>query len=305
VPRLDGAPDRWREQIRRIEDAGFAAVSVSDHFTQGWGMEATIALMAAADATDRLRVQALVLSNDYRHPVLLHKALATIDVLSAGRLEIGLGAGWMQSDYEAAGLALDPPAVRVARLEESVSILKGLFADDPFTFVGKHYHVQALDGLPKSVQRPHPPLLLGGGGRRVLSLAAREADIVSLHPRLRSGHLDRAAANDLSPERLDEKVGWVCEALAANGRQPQDVELQLNLFVVRIGRSTSAVESTHAAGFLADPDLLAQSPAVLIGSVEQCAEALLERRERYGLSCFNMGSDFASAAPLVARLAGS
>jgi len=306
LPKLDELR-AWRAALRRLEDAGYSAVSVSDHFTEGWLLEPTIAMMAAADATDRLRVQSLVLANDYRHPVVLHKALATIDVLSGGRLEIGLGAGWMRSDYEAGGISYNAPGVRLARLEESVRILKGLFAPMPFTFHGCHYRIDALDGLPKPLQEPHPPLLLGGGGKRALTLAGREADIINVHPKMREGRMGPSVAEDLSPARVTEKVRWVREAAVAAGRSPDDVELQLSLYVCRIAGSRSSAAasvSRFAAAIQADPELLQGAPAVLSGTLEQCVEALQERRERYGFSCFNIHGDAEAAAPLVARLAG-
>ena len=306
MPRLDQPPDRWREALQRIEDLGFAAVSVSDHFTRGWVMEPIVALMAAADATRDLRVQSLVLNNDLRHPVMLHKALATIDVLSGGRLEVGLGAGWMLSDYTAAGLPCDPPATRVARLEESVRIVKGLFAASPLSFAGHHYRIEALDGLPKSAQRPHPPLLLGGGGRKMLELAAREADIVSVYPNLRSGL--SYSPEELSPERMAVKIGWVTAAAAAAGRSMEEIELHLSLFVCHVSESQSSARSnlsSHAAALQADPLLLERSPAVLSGTTEQCVEAILERRETYGFSCFHVGSEVEATAKVVARLAGT
>src|ERR1051326_6303402 len=197
MPSLDQPVGRWRDAVRRIEDLGFSTVSVSDHFTQGWVMEPRVALRAAAEASQHLRVLSLVLANDYRHPVLLHKTAATIDVFSEGRLELGLGSGWLASEYAAAGIPFDAPAVRIARLEESIKILKGLFAAQPLSFEGAHYRLHQVDGLPKPVQRPHPPLLIGGGGRRVLELAAREADIVSVHCNLAEGAHGPAAAADL------------------------------------------------------------------------------------------------------------
>src|SRR6516165_1675092 len=224
VPRLGRTPGQWRDDVRRIEDLGFSAVSISDHLTAGWGMEATIAMMAAADATSTLRIQSLVLANDFRHPAVLHKALATIDVFSGGRLEIGLGTGWMASDYASTGLSLDPAAERSGRLEETVHILKGLFGEPAFSFNGEHYRIAELEGLPKPVQHPHPPLLLGGGGKRILSLAAREADIVSVYPSLRAGRLTTDLAADLSPDRTAEQVQWVRDAASAAGRQPADIE---------------------------------------------------------------------------------
>src|SRR5215207_3842864 len=234
MPRLDQPAGRWRDAVRRIEDLGFATVSISDHFTRGWVMEPVVAMTAAAAATDRLRVLSLVLGNDYRHPVLVHKAMATLDVLSEGRVEIGLGAGWMRSDYQAAGLPYDEPAARIERLEESVVVLKGLFGPRPLTFDGAHYRIDGLDGLPKPVQRPHPPLLVGGGGCRVLSVAGRHADIVSVNPSLRDGVVTAELLEDATAERIDQKVGWVREAAAAAGRRPDEVEFQLNLLVCQV-----------------------------------------------------------------------
>ena len=304
MPRLDQPAGRWRDAVRRIEDLGFATVSISDHFTRGWVMEPVVAMTAAAAATERLRVLSLVLGNDYRHPVLVHKAMATLDVLSEGRVEVGLGAGWMRSDYQAAGINYDEPVARIDRLEESVTVLKGLFGPQPLTFAGHHYRISGLDGLPKPVQRPHPPLLVGGGGRRVLSVAGRHADIVSVNPSLRDGVVTADLLEDATAERIDQKVAWVREAAAAAGRRPEEVELQLNLLVCQVttgsGQARRAVSSL-AGG--ADPALLDKSPAVLAGSVAQCVEALQERRERYGISYVNLGGDVEAVAPIVARLA--
>jgi probable F420-dependent oxidoreductase len=308
MPRLDQPAGAWRDAVRRIEESGFSTVSVSDHFTKGWVMEPTVAMMAAADVTRRLRILSLVLGNDYRHPVLLHKAMATIDVLSQGRLEVGIGAGWMVSDYEAAGIAYDPPGIRVERLAESVRILKDLFGPSPVTFVGDHYRIRALDGLPKPVQKPHPPLLIGGGGRRMLSLAASEADIVGLHANLREGALSQAAVADLSAERVEEKLRWMREAATTAGRSMDTIELQLSLYVCRITNARSTAQasvSSFAAHLHTNPALLEQSPAVLCGSLQQCVETLQERRERYGFSYVNLGADVEATAPLVARLAGT
>jgi probable F420-dependent oxidoreductase len=308
MPRLDRSADHWRDAVRRIEDLGFTTVAISDHFTGGWLMEPTVALMAAADATERLRLLSLVLSNDYRHPVLAHKALATIEALSGGRLEIGLGAGWMVSDYQAAHIPHLPASVRIARLEESVRILKGLFGPEPFSFEGRHYRVDHLDGLPKPLQRPRPPLLLGGGGRRMLALAAREADLVGVNPNLREGRLAQGAGRDLSAVRFAEKVRWVQEQAAASGRSVDQVELQIDPFVCEITNSREnalAAVASFAAKLGIDPALLDDSPAVLAGSVEQCVDALQERRERYGFSYVSLGSDVEAAAPVVAKLAGT
>jgi probable F420-dependent oxidoreductase len=308
MPRFEGSPRRWREAIRRIEALGFDAVSISDHLTGGWVMEPTAAMVAAMEATERLRVLSLVLANDFRHPVVLHKTAATIDVLSEGRLELGLGAGWLRSDYEASGIRFDPARVRLDRLEEAVRVIKGLFGTEPLTFHGVHYSVSELAGLPKPVQKPHPPLLVGGGGKRVLAIAAKEADIVSVHCNLRRGELDGEAVADLAAGRVAEKVGWATAAAAEAGRSLDDLELQFSTYLCEVTngtRAASASVSTFARFLAADPDLLASSPAVLVGSVDDCVEKLQERRERYGFSYLSLGGDVENVAPIVARLAGT
>jgi probable F420-dependent oxidoreductase len=307
MPRLDGSPHRWRDAIRRIEALGFDSVSISDHLTQGWVMEPTVAMVAAIEATERLRVLSLVLANDFRHPVVLHKSAATIDVLSEGRLELGLGAGWRRADYDASGIRFDAAGLRLARLEESLRVIKGLFGPEPLTFAGAHYSVSSLEGLPKPVQKPHPPLLVGGGGERVLRLAAREADIVSVHCNLARGELDRRAAADLAADRVDEKVSWVVAAAEEAGRASNQLELQFSTYLCHVTdapRSAHRSISTFARHLAADPELVATSPAVLVGSADECVERLHERRERYGFSYLSLGGDVENVAPLVARLTG-
>jgi probable F420-dependent oxidoreductase len=308
APRLTGGPARWRAEVRRIEDLGFSTVSVGDHLSRGWVLEPLTALTVAAEATTGLRVLSLALANDYRHPVLLHKALATLDVFSAGRVEVGIGAGWMASDYAAAGIPMDPAGRRIERLAESLSVLTGLFAPGPFSFSGDHYRVEALEGLPEPVQRPHPPLLVGGGGPRMLALAARVADIVGVHCSLPAGVQDAESVADLAADRVADKVRWVSQAATAAGRPDGDIELQFSVYhcqVSRPGHTPTANASSFAALIAAAPDLLADSPAVLVGDVEQCVDLLQERRERYGFSYLNLGADVESVAPLVARLAGT
>jgi probable F420-dependent oxidoreductase len=306
MPRLDQPVPRWRDALRRIEDLGFSSVSISDHFTRGWVMDPIVAMTAAAEATERLRVLSLVFGNDYRHPVMLHKAMATLDVLSGGRVEIGLGAGWMLSDYQAAGIVYDRPSVRVGRLEESVAVLKGLFGKPPFDFQGDHYRLNGLDGLPKATQQPHPPLLVGGGGEQVLSLAGRNADIVGVAPRFAAGVITADLAADLGPGQLDRKLGWVRAAATAAGRSMDDIELQLSLVRCRVSNRTGDVQGwlSSIAGAAVDPRRVEQSVAVLSGSVERCVELLQERRERFGISYLNLGGDIEAVAPVVERLAG-
>ena len=301
MPGLNRPPAQWRDEVRRIEDLGFSTVSISDHFTGGWAMDPIVAMTVAAEATSRLRVQSMVLCNDFRHPVLLHKSMANLDVFSGGRLELGLGAGWLRDDHDAAGLAFDPPSVRLARLEESIEVITGLFGHAPLTFHGKHYQVTELDGLPKPVQHPRPPLLVGGGGPKVLALAGRTADIVGINARLSADSDPGAAVTDLSPDQVARKVSWVADAATEAGRDPSAIELQLSILDLSIDgqRSVSSL-ARHASA-----QSLAASPAVLHGSVAECADKLIEVRERYGISYLHLGSHVDAAAPLVARLAGS
>jgi len=171
------------DTARRAEVAGFATFLIRDHFIEepfGHQLAPFAALATVAAATDRLRVGSLVICNDYRHPVLLAKEVATLDLLSGGRFELGLGAGFSRPEYEQAGLPYDPPGVRVDRFEEALQVLKGLFGAEPFTFSGSFYTVTDLDSFPKPIQQPHPPILVGAGGRRMLSIAARQADIIGI-----------------------------------------------------------------------------------------------------------------------------
>lgn len=265
-------------------------------------------MMAAAAATRTLRVLSLVLANDYRHPALVHKAIATIDILSDGRVELGLGAGWLAADYEALGLPLDPAGTRVERLEESVRLIKRLYAAEaPISMVGAHYQLHDYQALPRPAQRPRPPLLIGGGSRGVLSLAGREADIVSVNAALGPRAERASGVAGLTAAGVEEKLGWVHEAARAAGRAIHDLELQVGVLEVHLTESKAEanriLESLADAAGLPQPTLEA-SPAVLVGSLERCCEILEERRERFGFSYLKLSADTATVAPLVGRLAG-
>jgi probable F420-dependent oxidoreductase len=306
MPRLTEPVTAWRSAIRRIEDLGYWAVAISDHFTRGWVMDPLVAMTAAAEATSTLRVLSLVLGNDYRHPALLHKAVATLDVLSAGRVEIGIGAGWMASDYEAAGIPLDPPGVRVERLAEAVDVLKGLFGPQPLSYHGKHYQISGLDGLPKPSQLPHPPVLIGGGSRRVLELAGRAADIVGINASMRAGSTPGSAVLDLTADRVAEKLAMARAAAVAAGRDPGSLRYQISVLSLRLTDVADARPWVSSlASDVTDPAVLSASPAVLHGSVDHCVDLLQQRRERFGLDYIQLGGDPTAAAPIVARLAGT
>jgi len=303
MPRLNVPPEQWRAEVRRIEDLGFHTVAVSDHFTQGWIMDPVVSMTAAAEATSTLRVMSLVLSNDYRRPVMLHKALATLDVLSGGRVDIGIGAGWMPSDYRAAGLALDSPGVRIDRRDGALDVLRGLFAAGALPFDGRYYQVDGLDGLPAPVQRPHPPFLVGGGSRRILNLAGRKADIVGINASMKPGVDPAAALLDLTDIRVAQKLEWAHQGARAAGRSPADLDYQISVLSMNITDVPGAQPWTSSlARSIADPAVLASSPAVLHGTAGACAEQLHQWRERFGFNQIHLGGDLSAAAAVIDRV---
>lgn len=290
----------WVELARSIEDRGYSSITMPDHLDDQ--LSPTVALMAAADATETLRIGALVWCNDYRHPVMLAKETATLDLLSDGRLELGLGAGWMTSDYEAASIPLDRPGIRLERLAETVEIVRGLAGPGPFTHHGTHYTVNNLNGTPKPVQDP-VPLLLGGGGPRMLRLAGRLADIVGVNPNLASGAITADTARDATAERFDQKLAWVRDGA---GDRFDAIELQLRMFIVSVTDDRLAVAEALAGGLGLTVEEGLASPLALVGTVEQIADDLRQRRDRYGFSYIVVGEDeFEAFAPVVALLAGT
>lgn len=293
----------WAELARRAEGNGFSVLTMPDHFDDQ--LAPVPALMAAAAATTSLRVGALVIDNDYKHPVVLAKELATIDVLSEGRLEIGLGAGWMISDYEQAGMPYDAAGVRIDRFVEGVRIIRGLLGPEPFSFTGQHYTISGMNGLPKPVQA-RPPLLIGGGGKRVLGIAAREADIVGINPSMHAGKIGPEAIAGMSPESVDDKIAI---ARAAAGDRVGDIEWNVRSFLVNVTADAAAGRAARegmAKALGVDQAWLEASPFALIGPPEELAARLIERRERWGFSYVIVGgADVDSFAPVVAELAGT
>ena len=296
----------WLAQARRIEELGFSGLLLRDHFDDQYGPIA--AMTGAALATTTLRVGCLVFDNDYRHPLVLAKELATVDVLSGGRVEVGLGAGWMAPDYEQAGMPFDPPDVRVSRLIEAVTVIKGLFGDGPVDFGGEHYQIRGHDGLPKPVQRPHPPLLIAGGGERMLRFAARQADIIGVNP-VRTSNADWANQNvpDATAEATDRKLAWIKDAA---GDRFDDIELSIVAPFVTTTDDRAGFAAAVSSGLdtgdtpFGVDDVLA-SPHLLVGTLDEQVATLEERRERWGLSYYVFNdTSLDEVAPLVARLAG-
>jgi probable F420-dependent oxidoreductase len=290
---------RWAELARRTEAAGYEVLTMPDHFTDQ--LAPIPALMAAASATTTLRVGALVFDNDYKHPVVLAKELATIDLLSEGRLEIGLGAGWMISDYEEAGIPYDSPKVRIDRFIEGVAVIRGAMAEGSFSFSGDHYTITNYNGQPKPVQA-RPPLLIGGGGKRVLSYAAREADIIGINGTMTAGVVGPEALSTMTAESVDEKVAIVA---AAGAHRINDIEMNIRTFFVKVTNDRAATVDGISSMFGVSKDMIDASPFALIGSVEECIEQLLERRERWGFSYTIVGAEnIDECAPIVAALRG-
>lgn len=300
--------EEWITKARQAEDYGYATVLIRDHFIRepfGDQLAPLIALMAAANATRILRVGSLVLDNDYRHAVMLAKEAATLDLLSNGRFELGIGAGWLRAEYEQAGMAFESAGARVSRLEEAIYVLKGLFADQPLTFIGNYYTITNLNGFPKPVQRPHPPLLVGAGSKKMLALAAREANIVGILPKaLPNGTISEEITERL-PATIAQKVEWVRQAAGEHFH-----ELELNMVITPIfteqrrQRAEQLARERRWSGVAAE-DIL-DMPSIFIGTVDQIIEDLQRRREQYGFSYFVVSDASMEAfAPIVSCLAGS
>jgi probable F420-dependent oxidoreductase len=293
------------EHARRAEALGYDALVIPDHLTQQ--LAPVPALAAVAAATTRLRIGTFVLNNDLRHPAVVAQELATLDVVSDGRLEVGLGAGWNRVEYERAGIPFDPIGQRVSRMEEAIAVLKGLFADGPFTFEGRHYRITEMEGWPKPVQKPHPPFMIGGGGRRVLSIAGRAAQIVSLAPRLPTP--EKPDVRGCLAEGTAEKVGWV--RAAADGRAG-DVELStysplepITITADRRAKAREVADRLRARlGVEVTEDELLDSPHVFFGTVDELVEKCLDMRERFGISNVMVGRQIEEFGPVVERLAG-
>lgn len=291
--------EEWADLARRVEDLGFDTLLLPDHF--GDQLAPVPAMMAAAAATTTLKVGCLVFDNDYKHPVVLAKELATIDRLSGGRVEVGLGAGWMLSDYEQAGMSYDSGKVRVDRFEEGLAIIKGLLGPDPVDFEGEHYTIRGLDGLPKPVQA-RPPILVGGGLKRMLTIAAREADIVGINPTMPNGAADADAARTGTAEQTDEKLGWV---KAAAGDRYDDLEINLLTLGCFLTDDRADLAEKLAPLFGLTPAELLEFPHALIGSTEEIVDVIEARRARWDASYIVVQSDALEAmAPIVAQLAG-
>lgn len=291
----------WADKARRMEGLGYSTLFMPDHFDDTTLAPLPAIAMAAA-ATETLRVGTLVLGNDYRHPAVVAKEAATIDFLSDGRIELGIGAGWMIADYDELGWEYDRAGLRIERLEEAIAVIKGAWAPGPFSFAGDHYRITDYDATPEPVQKPHPPLLVGGGGKRVLSLAAREADIVGVNPNLKAGAVTADVAKTALAKETADKIGWIREAA---GNRFDDIELQVRYFVAAVtdDRVGFAEMMAEPVGISAEDAL--NSGLALVGTEDEIVETCLQRREEYGFTYIVVGEgEIDSFAPIVERLAG-
>ncbi len=292
------------ERARAAETLGVTTFVLPDHLV---GQPAPVPYLATVAAlTERLRISAFVHNNDLRHPTVLAQELATLDVLSEGRLDVAVGAGWNESEYAAIGLPFDPIRVRQARLAESVAVLKGCFGPGPFSFAGDHYTITDYDAQPKPVQQPHPPFFIGGGGRTTLELAAHEAQIVGLAPRIRRG--GRSDPASFTWAATEEKIGWVREAA---GDRFDDLTFNVypSFWPVTVtddlhGEAEKVIASMQErGGAVLTAQEVIDSPHIFIGSLDRFVEKFTELRDRLGISSFLV--DLHHLGPVVEQLAGS
>ena len=294
-----GSGDDWRAKARRIEALGYDTLLVTDHLTQQ--LAPVPAMAAALEATTRLRVGSYVFANDYRNPVMLAKELATLDLLSGGRVELGIGAGWSQRDYEMLGIPYETASRRIARLAEAVRVIDRLFAEDTVDASGAFYTVHGARVLPRPLQRPRPPLMIGAGGPRMLRFAARHADIIALNPRFDAN--GQPVVADLTTGAVERKLARLREGA---GARLADVEL--NVFIVDAGvsdepRSLLDAVATRLKGAAAQ---VVDSPFFLFGSTADLKRLLLERRDRLGITYYGLPEKAMEPfAPLARELRGS
>jgi len=297
------APDgkAWREKAKRIEGLGYSTLYIPDHFGDQWGP--IVGMTIAAEATTSLNIGALVFDNDYRHPVVLAKEIATLDLASEGRVEFGIGAGWMKSDYDESGMPYDRPGVRIDRMVEGLSIMKQLWRDGTANLQGEHYTITNAQGLPRPASPASPKIVIGGGGRKVLSIAAREADIIGVNPNLSAGYVGPEVAASSKGDLYRERLRWIREAA---GDRFDDLELQCLTFMVQFTDDRDQAYDNLAPLFGLTADEAKDVPIALAGTVDQIVEMLLQRREEYGFSYVVVHEpEMEPFGEVVARLAGT
>ncbi|HVT41528.1 MAG TPA: TIGR03621 family F420-dependent LLM class oxidoreductase [Acidimicrobiales bacterium] len=300
VSRTQSAAE-WRDLARKAEDLGYATLYVPDHLDDQWSP--MVALAVAAEATTTLRVGTLVLDNDFRHPVLVAKEAATLDAMTGGRFELGMGAGWMTTDYDQSGIPMDVPSVRIARLTEGLEIMRAMWQTGTATFDGEHYQVREVVGGPAPLTPGGPPLVIGGGSRRILELAGRVADVVSIVPSLAAGHIGAEVAAEAVVEKYADRVAWARDAA---GERAGELELQCWTVAVQVVPNAEEVVASMASLFDLTPDQLRAAPLALIGTVPEIIDTLRKRREDLGFSYIVVHeAEMDALAPVIAELAGT
>jgi probable F420-dependent oxidoreductase len=304
---------QWKDLARRAEDLGYSTLFTTDHYfgpgdisTESGHRPVDVApltaMTAAAMATTGLRVGCRVFCVDYHNPVVLAKELATLDMLSEGRLEVGLGAGWVAAEYEGLGMTMDRPGVRIERLAEAVEVLKAHWAGKPLEIQGTYVRAAGFAGRPLPVQQPHPPIFIGGGAPRVLKLAGRLADIVSINFNNAAGKLGPGSVASSTRDATAEKIGWIREGA---GERFGDIELELAAYFIAISEDPADAVEAMARRFGVTPEVLSEHPHALIGSVPEICDKLEQRRSELGVSYVNVAQRSMDAfAPVVTRLAG-
>lgn len=273
---------KWAEEVRRIEALGYSSIFCPDHFTSQWDPLTTISAVAAV--TERVNVGTLVCDVDYRHPVIYAKAAATLQLISGGRLEFGLGAGWLKTDYEEAGLPYERPGIRIERLEEALQIIRAMWTQTRTSFEGKHYRIREIAQAAPLPEGASPKILIGGGGHRVLGLAGRQADIVGISATMHGGQISAETAADLAPARVQEKIGWVREGAERAGRDWEEIELNALVFVVAIADDVSELRQTLASSSGMSVEQVRDCPIFLTGSPAEIQDRLLKQRDETGIS---------------------
>jgi probable F420-dependent oxidoreductase len=294
-----GSAKEWVDIVRQAEDLGYASFQMDDHF--GNQLAVVPALMAAADATSSILVGPHVAGVDFRNPVLFAKECATIDLLSDGRFTLGIGAGWSEKDYAVAGIHQDDANTRIARLREAVQVMKGLWAEGPFSFEGEHYRVAEVDAVPK----PHSPIpvMIGGGGPKILALAAAEADIVGINPKIIGRKINPQSMATTAADTIDEKLAAVREAA---GDRFGELELQMQIFKTVVTDRPEETAEQLAPAFGLPPEVVLEAPFFQIGSVDQIADDIVGLRERWGISYVLFQADaIVPMGPVVERLTGT
>jgi probable F420-dependent oxidoreductase len=290
--------EEWAALARRAESLGYDLLVMPDHL--GNQLSPFAALAAAAAATTRLRISAFVFANDYRHPLMLAREAATLDVLSGGRFEMGMGAGWMTSDYRGLGMTYDLPPRRIDRLEEAIPLVKRLLAGETVTHNGEHYQMERASAGVPAVQRPRPPLAIGGGGPRMLKIAAREAEIVGLQPGFNARGWP--LFGQATEKATAEKVAVIKEAA---GDRFDQLELNLWISLAGLAGSGNSMRGTAVAATMGAATAVYGSPYVLYGTLGALRDRLLRRRDQLGISYYTLPSrSMESMAPLVEALAG-